>query len=105
MYYTFVAVRAMLPILTERSQLGDVKVPSTVVRDGLDDLKKLRPMADESVRPLIDAWSRFIWGWNMFQAGNVSRDTVESQAQAIDDAMAKLQADQDLMQKMLKEGI
>lgn len=105
MYYTFVAVRAMLPILTERSQLGNVKVPSTVLRDGLGDLKKLRPMADESVRPLIDAWYRFIWGWNMFQAGNVSRETLESQAQAIDDAMAKLQADQDLMQKMLKEGI
>jgi hypothetical protein len=105
MYYTFVAVRGMLPILSERSQLDTAQVPSTVVKDGLANLKRLRPIADESVRPLIDAWSRFIWGWSMFQRGNTTKETLMTQAQAIDDAMAQLQTDQDLMQKMLKEGI
>ena len=62
-------------------------------------------MADESVRPLIDAWYRFIWGWSMLQAGNESQEMLDKQSQAIDDAMTKLQADQDLMQKMLKEGM
>jgi Lon protease (S16) C-terminal proteolytic domain len=105
MYYTFVAVRGMLPILTERSENGSTQIPSTVVKDGLADLKKLRPLADESIRPLIDAWSRFIWGWNLLQNGNSDKETFLAQAQAVDDAMAKLQANQALMQKMLKEGI
>lgn len=105
MYYTFVAVQGMTPILTERSQLGTTQVPSATVKEGVAALNRLRPMADDSVRPLIDAWSRFIWGWSMLQSGKSTREKFLSQAQAVDDAMAKLQADQGLMQKMLKQGM
>jgi hypothetical protein len=105
-YYTFVAIRGMLPILLERDQLDDKRqVNSAVVRQGLADLKKLRTMADGGIRPLIDVWSRFIEAWTAVQSGSGSKRTLETQRQALLDEMVRLRADQELMQKMLKEGI
>jgi hypothetical protein len=80
-------------------------VPSSVVRNGLATLRKLRPLSDPSVRPLIDAWSSLITAWNQMQEGLSTSDTVEEKRQAVIDEMAKENADADLMQKMLKEGM
>lgn len=92
--------------LIERADSQAAKsVPSSVVRNGLASLRKLRPLADPSVRPLIDAWVRFIAAWNELQEGQDSPKEVEERRQSLLDEMAKENADADLMQKMLKEGI
>jgi hypothetical protein len=105
MYYTFVAVDPMVSILNDRAESGKIEVPSGAVKQGLADLKKLSPMADPSIRPLINAWSRLIWGCSMYQAGNLSAEALDKLNQAKNDEMATLRADQDLLQKMVKEGM
>lgn len=105
-YYTFLALNPMLAILTERAESTRTqKVPSAVIRAGLVDLRKLRPIADPNVRPLVDACARFIEAWNYLQQGSGSLDDLETQRESVLDAMAKEQSDPKLMQKMLKEGI
>ncbi len=105
-YYTFLAVGSMADALQERDDSPAASdVPSSVVRAGLASLRKLRPMADESVRPLIDAWSRFIGAWNQLQEGIGSAHSVEEQRQSVLDEMARENSDPDLMQKMLKQGM
>ena len=105
-YYTFLSVGSMLDVLKQRSESSEAhSVPSSVVRTGLANLRKLRPLSDASVRPLIDAWSRFIGAWNELQEGIGSSQTVEEQRQSLLDEMAREHADADLMQKQLKEGI
>ena len=105
-YYTFVAVRVMLGILNERADsTASGQVPSAALRAGLMDLRKLRPLADADVRPLIDAWARFIQAWTALQQGTGSSETLETQRQFLLDEMAQEQADSQMMQKMLKEGV
>ena len=105
-YYTAVAVEPMLGILKERSDARTpTHVPSAAVSAGLADLRKLRPLADPGIRPLVDAWSRFIVALSDFEEGIGSRQTLETQRQSLLDEMTKEQADADMMQKMLKEGI
>jgi hypothetical protein len=105
-YYTFLAAGNMTDALKQRSDSdATASVPSSVVRTGLANLRKLRPLADPNVRPLIDAWSRFIGAWNEMQEGFGSPRSVEEQRQSLLDEMAKENANEDLMQKMLKEGM
>jgi len=105
-YYTFESVGSMVDALKERSgSKAAQSVPSSVVRTGLAKLRELRPLADPTMRPLIDAWVRFIAAWNQMQEGLDSPKEVEQQRQLLLDEMAKENADADLMQKMLKEGI
>jgi hypothetical protein len=105
-YYTYLAIGNMEDALKERGEsTAAPAVPSSLVRTELASLRKLRPMADESVRPLIDAWVRFIGAWNEQQEGFGSAQSVEEQRQAVIDDMAKENADADLMQKMLKQGM
>ena len=80
-------------------------MPSGVVRAGLADLRKLRPLADAKVQPLIDAWSKYIGALNQMQQGMGSSRDVEENRQLLLDEMAKEHADADLMQKMLREGM
>ena len=105
-YYTFLALNPMVEILTERTGSNqNHQVPSAVVRAGLVDLRKLRPIADPNVRPLVDACARFIEAWNYLQQGSGSLNDLETQRESVLDAMAKEQSDPKLVQKMLKEGI
>jgi len=105
-YYTYLAVNNMADVLKARSDAGaPSSVPSSVVRTGLTSLRKLRPIADENVRPLIDAWASFLSAWNEMQEGLATPDSVESRRQVVIDEMAKENADADLMQKMLREGM
>jgi hypothetical protein len=105
-YYISLSVGPMLAVLNERVVVdGANKVPSTVVRSGLENLTKLRPLVDAKVQPLVDAWSRFIQAWNALQAGTGSLDTAEATRQRLIEESVKEGTDADMMQKMLKEGI
>ncbi len=104
-YHTAVAVRTLLTAMGERSPLAAARqMPSGLIRSGLADLRKLRPIADPAVRPLIDAWARFITTWNEHQDGGASAVDVERQRQALLDEMQKERADPKLMEKLLHEG-
>jgi hypothetical protein len=96
----------MLDVLQQRDASRDRnKVPSGVIRSGIADLRKLRPLADPKVRPLVDAWLKFIGAWNDLQQGEGSAQTLEAQRQSLLDEMAREQADPQSMQKMLKDGM
>jgi Lon protease (S16) C-terminal proteolytic domain len=106
LYYTAVAVRPVLAILKDRDRERQThQIPSTAIQAGIADLRKLRPLADANIRPLIDAWSRFIEAWSGYQQGMGSYESLQRQWQALDDEMAKENSDADVMQKLVKEGI
>jgi hypothetical protein len=105
-YYTFLAVRSMMSVLVGREFSDDPHpIASEAVKAGLDALKKLRPLADVHVQPLIDAWSNFVVAMDGQQRGTVTKENLAKARQALRDEMAKLQDDPELMQKMLKEGM
>ena len=94
----------MADVLKARSDSSAAPtVPSGVVRAGLASLRKLRPMADPNVRPLIDAWASLMSTWNEMQEGLATPDSLEERRQAVVDEMAKENADQDMLQKMLQD--
>jgi hypothetical protein len=104
-FYMFSAVAQMLPTIyaSEGQQTTSLENVSTVaIESGIRSLRHLRPMADLSIQPLIDTWIDF--SSTLEQEGGWTPD-VAAKAQAIRDALAKVNADQDLAQKMLKEGI
>jgi Lon protease (S16) C-terminal proteolytic domain len=106
LYYMSVAVKPMAAILAERQESRQKnQVPSAAVQAGLADLRKLHPLADPNIRPLLDAWSRFIQAWSSFDQGIGSAQSVQRQGQSLLDEMAKENANADMMQKMVKEGI
>jgi len=102
MYYTFVAARPMLPILkyTDPSRHHD-QVPAGLSKS-LEDLQKLRAICDPQTRPLIAAWTQFIRTWN---SPHPSANTIIDDRNRVVEQMQRLNADQDLMQKMISEGI
>ena len=105
-YYTSLATSPAVGVLQRRDKGNSAgAVPSSAVKAGLADLRKLRPLADESVRPLIDAWSRFIEAVAALQEKTGSQQAVERQRQVLLDEMARERADADMLQKMLKEGM
>jgi Lon protease (S16) C-terminal proteolytic domain len=103
-YYMFAAVQEMLPTLAFHAgdQVQSPDVSNVAIEAGIKSLRHLRPMADLSVQPLIDAWIDFSIA---LEGQNKWTPDVASKAQAVRDVQAKLNADQDLAQKMLKEGI
>ena len=107
LYYISVAVNEIMPTLAAQYKNRDrsAQVQSTTVHQGLDELDKLRPMCDANVLPLLDAWQRYIRTLSSYEAGLASGVNLESQRQAIRDAMTKLKMDPDSMQKLMKEGV
>jgi hypothetical protein len=104
LYYTDAAVSVMLPILKNRDYRSH-PVPSSTVRTQLAELDKLRPMADPKIQPLIDAWSHFLRAWTAQQSGEGSYAEVNGQLQKLQDEVATVNADPDLNQKLLNEGM
>jgi hypothetical protein len=105
LYYVSVAVNQIMPMLVARAKEQKQMPPSNVVHQGLDDLDKLRPMCDAKVVPLIEAWQRFIRTVSSVESGLASPANLDTQYQAIIDALAELNMNADSMQKRLKEGI
>ena len=105
-YYASLAALPVMDVFQNRAKGKTVTaVPSTAVKAGLADLRKLRPMANEAVRPLVDAWSKFIDAIAALQERGGSQQAVERQRQVLLDELARERADSDMMQKMLKEGM
>ena len=105
-YYAFTAGESMLTAVVERAKLaGGPKGPSSVVRLGLASLRKLRPLADASTRPLIDDWASYIGAADAYVNDVGSRSAMERRRQALLDEMSKLQADPEMMQKVMRQGM
>jgi hypothetical protein len=103
-YYASLAAWPALDSLEQHEEKPRI-VSSVVVRSGLADLRKLLPIANDSARPLVEAWLRFLQAWNDHQEGNGSLRAIEAQRQSLLDEMKREESDPKLMQKMLKEGI
>lgn len=106
LYYIFTAIQNALPTLLDQQKSGEkVQLMPESIEQGLRDLHNLRPMADVRIQPLIDAWSEFIQAWSDAQSGQGSYPLAESKRQALLATMNKLNANRELAQKMLQEGI
>ena len=104
-YYAMVAVKGMLAVIKDQESAEKPSIPPWRSKSGLADLKKLRPMWADSEKPLLDAWNRFILSIYQLQQGTGSSDTVERQRQALMDEVDKQATNQDMLQKMMSEGI
>jgi hypothetical protein len=105
-YFAFAAAAPMIDLIQQRAGSKELsRVPSAAIKAGLIELRKLRPMADANVRPLVDALIRFIDACDDVQSGKGSVENMQKQAQALLDEMARERADVKMMQKMLKEGV
>ena len=106
LYYTNTAVSEMLPILKNRATFDSQhQITAAAIHQQLADLEKLRPIADPTTQPLIDDWSHFLRAWSAVQSGGGSTTAVDTQFQKLSDEVSSLNADPDLDQKLLNEGI
>jgi hypothetical protein len=106
LYYTNMAVNVMLPILKDRANFDSThQITSSAVQQQLADLNKLRPIADGKIQPLIDAWVRLLRTWSALEAGGGSPAGMDALIQKLTDEIAIVNADPDLNQKLLTEGM
>jgi hypothetical protein len=75
------------------------------VKEGLRSLDKVRRLAAPETIPFVNAWTDLIKAISDVETGGGSVKTVEAKQQEVNDAMAKLRTNRDLMEKMLHEGI
>ncbi|MGA2582491.1 MAG: S16 family serine protease [Tepidisphaeraceae bacterium] len=105
-YYTFVAVQFAVPMINQQIQSGTKSpVLPAMVEESLKRLLLVHQRSDPHIVPLIDAWSDWIQASSDYESGNASDDYLETKRQAALDAMTKLQANRDLIEKMLHEGM
>jgi hypothetical protein len=104
-YYTFTAIAAALPTLVNPSDAKPGQATPEAIDLALRDLKKLRPMSDLRVQPMIDAWSEFISMCSEAEAGRATEDQLDAKRQALLNVMAHLNANKDMIEKMLNEGV
>jgi hypothetical protein len=100
-----VALNSVLPALDEEKLVGPAQVMPAAMSQGLAALRKLRPIADLRIQPLIDACSELIKARSDFDLGNGSADLLKEKYRAFVEELSKLQADTTLMEKMLHEGV
>jgi len=95
-----------LPILKDRTNFDSKhQITSSAVQQQLVDLNKLRPIADEKIQPLIDAWVRLLRTWSALESGGGSSAGMDALIQKLTDEIAIVNADPDLNQKLLTEGM
>jgi len=105
-YYTFVAVESMWETMHVQAQAGATPQLTAAATDAaLKELHKLRPLADLRVQPYVDAWIDFIQGCDQLRQGTTTWQMVETKHQALLNEGIKLDANRDLAEKMLHEGI
>jgi hypothetical protein len=106
MYYTVTAFRTAWPTLSEHAKPSmHPQMNSVVVQEVLHTLDKVRRLADPQVVPFVNAFSEYIKALNDYESHLASATMVEERRQGVQDALAKLQANRNLMEKMLYEGI
>lgn len=104
-YYTFVAVHEMWDNLAAQSQGGKTQLTQAIVDTILGKLNKVRPLSDLTVRPYIDAWIDYIQVCNDMRMGEASEGFANEKYHELMDASSKLDANRDLAEKMLQQGI
>jgi hypothetical protein len=104
-YYTFVAVHEMMDTLAAQAQGGKIQLSETIADAILVKLNKVRPLSDLTVRPYIDAWIEYIEACNNLRLGGATQDFANQKYHDLLDAATKLDANRDLAEKMLHEGI
>lgn len=106
MYYTVTAFKTVWPTLMEHAKAPNPPLMnSLVVQEVLHSLDKVRQLADPQVVPFVNAYRLYIEALNDLEYHRASPNMVEERRQVVLDTLAKLQADRDLMEKMLYEGI
>jgi hypothetical protein len=106
MYYAFVSIGNMGPTLLDRAKKPTKgQVTPAVVKEGLRTLDKVRRLAAPETIPFVNAWTDLIKALNDAETGVGSPEVLKAKLQQVDDAMAKLRTNRDLMEKMLHEGI
>jgi hypothetical protein len=105
-YYTFVAVREIEQSVSPAKGNGaPTPLTKAAVDAALGKLNKLRPIADLTVRPWIDSWITYIEACNGLRLGQATRDYVQQKYQAMMEESVKLDANEDLSEKLLREGV
>jgi hypothetical protein len=106
LYYMAVAIRGVMPALKQQAVAADrQRVPPAAVTEGLRALDRLNPIADPAMQPLVRAYREFIGAVSEVQSGRGSPANLRAKAQAVEDAEAKVNANRDVMEKMLQEGV
>ncbi|HYO11149.1 MAG TPA: S16 family serine protease [Tepidisphaeraceae bacterium] len=106
LYYTAVAVNRMLPVLSELDKAANrQQVTPAVLSEGMKSLDKVRRIAHPSVVPLIDAWRDFFRSVGEVQAGRLPVQQLGPKVKALENAAAKINANRDVMEKMVREGV
>ncbi|MGA2582490.1 MAG: S16 family serine protease [Tepidisphaeraceae bacterium] len=105
-YYTLVAVNFALPMISDQLKSGTKSpVLPAMVDECLNRLRLVHQRSDPQILPMIDAWQDWIEASSDYESGNASDNYLESKRLAVLDAMTRLQANRDLIEKMLHEGM
>jgi hypothetical protein len=105
-YYTFVAVKEIENTVSPKTTKGTpTPLTQSAVDAALAKLNKLRPIADLTVRPWIDSWIDYIQACNELRLGEATTDYTNEKYQEMMNQSVKLDANQDLSEKLLHEGI
>jgi hypothetical protein len=103
-YYTIRAVQAMWDTLDAKGGAHAV-LTDAAIDETLKELKKVRPLADLTIRPWIDSWIDFLNAGKELRAGDDSTEDVDEKYQTMVNEAVKLDTNRDLAEKMLHEGM
>jgi hypothetical protein len=103
-YYTIRAVQAMWDTLDNKGGAHAV-LSDAAIDETLKELKKVRPLADLTIRPWIDSWIDFLNAGKELRAGGDSTEDVDEKYQTMVNEAVKLDTNRDLAEKMLHEGM
>jgi hypothetical protein len=103
--YAFTAAGNFLPDFFNDTP-GAATQPTTRTsdQDELRLLRKVRPMADLKVQPLIDAWSEFIQWQIAYNSGRASTSSYMFRRQALMQEMTDLKLDRDAANALVRQG-
>jgi hypothetical protein len=100
-YYTSIAVKEF-----GNTPVASAKVSDFAAQDALTKLNKLRPIGDLTVRPFLDSWIGLIDLYIRARSGGgVSSQDLNDQYQKMLNEASKLDANRELSEKLLHEGV
>jgi hypothetical protein len=105
-YFTFAAAGNFLDDLNPDDPSAATRPTArTSAEQELQLLRKVRPMADLRIQPLVDAWSEYIDMQIAFNTGRASSDLYAAKRQSLLDEMQTLKLDRDTAQKIVRAGM
>ena len=106
LYYTFLPVRTMMPMLFDTRQPGrPTNLSPLMIQQGLVSLRKLRARVDPKIYPTLDAMIEYVQMVDAVNNGKRTPEDLEPRRRRLVDSLNRLQTDRALMEKMLHEGI